>query len=98
MFPIDFIPVEMTGMSVVTAICLSFLITGFGIYMSWDKREHTRIHKYAQDGFVDINDKAGALFSKHDAMNRDLSDIKTHIAGMHEALDWIKKYMETKSK
>ena len=96
MNPFEAIPVKMEEISIISALLFSFVFVCGGIYHSWNHREHTRIKAYAQDGLIEINDKASLLFSKIDDTNDDLSEIKAHIAGMHEAVDWIKKYMEKK--
>lgn len=102
MFPPEFIPVEMRGISIITAMILFFLITGAiigaRIYFWWDKREHSRLHTHTTIEADYLSDKISVLFTKFDENNKNMSDMNMHIAGMHEAVDWIKKFMESKVK
>ena len=90
------IPVKMDDISIISALLFMFMFVCGTAYHSWNHREHTRIRGYAKDGLIEINDKASLLFSKIDNTNEDLSDIKVHIAGIHESLNWIKEYMKNK--
>lgn len=93
MFP-EFIPIELRGMSVLTALVLFFMFIGCGSYFWWDRREHTYLNNQA----VEVDDKVDLLFSKFDDANGDISEMKAHMAGIHEAVEWIKKYMERNEK
>ena len=93
MFP-DFVPVELRGMSVITALVFFFMFIGWGSYFWWDRREHTCVNQKV----VEVDDKVDLLFSKFDDANGDISEMKAHMAGIHEAVEWIKKYMETNKK
>lgn len=92
MFPPSFTPITYEGMSIITALCIFGMITAACIYFGWDSREHKRLSHQIED----VDEKASILFQKSDQINCDLSDIKTHISEIHEAINWIKKYMEHK--
>ena len=93
MFP-EFIPIELRGMSVITALVFFFMFIGWGSYFWWDRREHSHVnHKV-----INVDDKVDLLFSKFDGANEDISEMKAHMSGIHEAVEWIKKYMETNKK
>ena len=93
MFP-EFIPIEIRGMSVMSALVFFFMFVGWGSYFWWDRREHT----YANNRVIDVDDKVDLLFSKFDGANSDIGEMKAHMAGIHEAVEWIKKYMEQNNK
>jgi len=100
LFP-DFLPIENRGMSIITAICLFFILIGVWIYFWWDKREHARLMTYTNE-LSKISDKqteetmkkVETLFHKNDELNRDLSYIKSHVAAIHESVGWIKEYIK----
>lgn len=98
MFPPEFIPVEMRGISIITALIFFFLGVGGWFYFGWDRREHTRLQAHTTIEADDLGGKINTLFDKMDNSNKDISDIKAHIAGVHEAVDWIKTFMESKVK
>ena len=93
MFP-EFVPIELRGMSVLTALIFCSIFIGWGSYFWWDRREHSYLNNQA----VEVDDKVDLLFSKFDDANGDISEMKAHMAGIHEAVEWIKKYMETNKK
>ena len=93
MFP-EFIPIELEGMSVLTALIFCSMFIGWGSYFWWDRREHSYLNNQA----VEVDDKVDLLFSKFDGANEDISEMKAHMAGIHEAVEWIKKYMEQNKK
>ena len=90
---IDLIPLENSGMSCFTALVLFFMFAGWGSYFWWDRREHVCLGNRVEE----VDNKTDLLFSKIDSANGDISEMRSHIAGIHEAVEWIKKYMENKS-
>lgn len=100
---LNIISPETRGMSIYTALVFLFICLGFRAYFWWDKREHTRIsgrtdeHAEIFDKKIKITDeKVDLLFQKVDDTNNSLTEIKTHVARTHEAVEWIKRYMESK--
>lgn len=89
MFP-DFIPIEYTGMSILTAVIMFFMFIGWGSYFWWDRREHA----FVNSRVIEVDEKVSILFEKIDATNQDISSMKSHMAGIHEAVEWIKRFME----
>lgn len=88
-FP-EFIPIELRGMSILTALILFFMLIGWGSYFWWDRREHM----YVSHRVSEVDDKVTTLFEKIDETNKDISSMKSNMAGIREAVEWIKKYME----
>ena len=86
----EYIPLELHGMSIFTAIIITVMFVGWGSYFWWDRREHT----YVNNHVIEVEDKVNILFEKIDETNKDISSMKSHMAGIHEAVEWIKKYME----
>ncbi len=101
MFPPEFIPVTLEGMSVITATVLFFMSMGMGFMYQLFKQEIKRINDELDRTVKDINyklsdtnDEVSLLFEKIDATNRDITEIKTHVARTLESVEWMKKYME----
>ena len=101
MFPPEFIPVTLEGMSVITATVLFFMSIGIGFMYQLFKQEIKRINEEIDRTVNDINikiagtnDEVSLLFEKIDATNRDITEIKTHVARTLESVEWMKKYME----
>jgi len=102
MFP-DFIPIEYGGMSILTAIVLFFAGIGGGIYAVWDKTEHSRNLNYTKacaelldSQIKSVDNKVDLLFLKNEEFIRDVSYIKTHVAGIRESVAWIKDDLRNK--
>ena len=100
-----YIPIEFRGMSIITAIVFFFLGTGCTFVYQLFRREFKRvslevdrISKEADNKIKDTNEKVDLLFSKIDATNRDITEIKTHVARTLESVEWMKKYMERNAK
>ena len=88
-------------MSIYTAIIIFFAAVGASIYFWWDRREHFRLWTYTnncikivQHETAEYEKKIDTLFTKNDEMNRDISYIKEHVAGIHESVAWIKEYIK----
>ena len=93
MFP-EFVPIELRGMSVITALIFFFMFVGWGSYFWWDRREHSHVnHKV-----VEVDDKVDLLFSKFDGATECINEMRAHMAGIHEAVEWIKKDIERQTK
>jgi len=98
LFPPEFIPIVNHGMSIFTAGIFFFMGIGSVFLYSLFKRELQRINtkiesqaKITTEKIKDVNSKVDLLFAKVDDTNISISDIKTHIAGMHETVKWIQK-------
>ncbi len=101
MFPPEFIPIELRGMSIITATFVFFMSIGGGFAYQLFKREFKRIDLVINHTVNEINTKIGdtndevsQLFEKFDQTNHDITEIKTHVARTHEAVEWIKRAME----
>jgi len=99
----DIVPIENSGMSVITALVFCALMTAWGAYFWWDRQEHERINKrvdkhacLAQDRIDKEVEKIDILFTKIDKTDEDISEIKSHVERTREAVDWIKKCLEQK--
>lgn len=99
----DFIPVELEGMSILTAFVFFFI--GLGSCFLWNlyTKEIKRIDRDIKNAvneteakIEDTNSKVDLLFEKIDSTNHDISEIKTHVARTDEAVQWIKRAMEAK--
>lgn len=105
MFPPEFIPVELRGMSALTATVLFFMSMGCVSAYKLFKQEIERIDTVIDHTVTEINSKisntneeVSLLFEKYDQTNRDLTEIKTDVARTREAVEWIKRAMEHKTR
>jgi len=108
----DFVPIEFRGVSFLTIIFIILIgISGRIMYYilkkeidlikikveevveDFDKKKNTEDFN---DKIENTNSKVDTLSRKIDATNSDLIIIKTHVAGIHEAVEWIKKYIQAK--
>ena len=92
MFPVEFVPVEFRGMSIITAIILSSLGLGLGFYYTTIKREFKRV----QDNFKRVDKVLEAHDEKLDKNHDDIGDMKTNIALIHQSTTRIEKLLENK--
>lgn len=88
---LDIIPVESHGMSAWTLLVFAFTGTGGWFVYNLIRREIKRTNTKIDTEIKDVNSKVDLLFAKVDDTNISISDIKTHIAGMHETVKWIQK-------
>jgi len=85
------IPIESHGMSAWTLLVFAFTGTGGWFLYKLIRREIKRTNTKINTDIKDVNSKVDLLFAKVDDTNISISDIKTHIAGMHETVKWIQK-------
>lgn len=84
MFP-DFIPIELRGMSILTALTFFFYTAGFGYFYSVMKRE-----------FRHMDQKIKKHEDKLDAGQTDMAEMKTNIALLLQSMNRIEKRLENK--
>jgi len=74
----DFLPIEMQGMSVITAICLCFLVVGEMILFKWMYDMYTKHDTAIEDIKMDLND-----------MKVDVAETKVMVKSIGKSLDNI---------
>jgi len=94
MFPPDFVPIEMDGISIITAMILFFFALVSCAYYRWDKNEHTRLKDCIDEEISDLVGKVDLIFVKIDDINANISEIKSRVSSTDEAINWLKKYCE----
>lgn len=105
MFPVEIMAIEFRGMSIITATFVIFMSMGCVAAYKLFKQEIERIDTVIDHTVTEINSKisntneeVSLLFEKYDQTNRDLTEIKTDVARTREAVEWIKRAMEHKTR
>jgi|GEM_PF-6350438 len=85
MFPPEFVPIESRGMSVITALIISFLSISGGFLYTLYKRDFKRINE-------SLREHEMKLERNYD----DISEMKTNIALTFQAVTRIEKILDRK--
>ncbi len=86
MFP-DFIPIELRGMSILTALTFFFYTVGFGYFYSVMKRE-----------FRHMDQKIKKHDDRLDAGQTDMAEMKTNIALTLQTVTRMERILEKRGK
>ena len=97
-FPPNFIPIEYTGISIITALVFFFASIGMAAIFTWNKQEHQRIRACVDDQVSAINikmhetnNRIELLFIKLDNLTSKLNENNMYMAKTVEAIEWLKK-------
>lgn len=82
MFP-DFIPIELRGMSILTALTFFFYAAGFGFFYNTLKRE-----------FKHVNQRLQRHDDRLDAGQEDMAEMKTNIALTLQSVTRMERILE----
>lgn len=96
MFP-DFTPIELRGMSIITATFFFFAGVGAHIFTQFVKTELKRLDKKVDDNVEKLDKKVDDNLEKIECVKDNISELKTSMAVLVTSTQHIEKIFESHS-